>query len=100
MRMNYFCKLKLRSNGLSFHEFGPRFALFPIVRTGRIDVARGLVSASDVSLVTAVNSSHIKGRGVARRRQCILSLEHCEDIYQAKRPYEQRDCSNSTDHSP
>ncbi|GBO01208.1 hypothetical protein AVEN_125084-1 [Araneus ventricosus] len=55
--------VKLRSYDLSFHEFRPRFALFPIVRTGRIDVARGLVSASDVSRVMAVNSSHIKGRG-------------------------------------
>ncbi|GBL74602.1 hypothetical protein AVEN_235509-1 [Araneus ventricosus] len=34
--------IKLRSNGLSFHEFRPRFALFPAVGTGRIDVARGL----------------------------------------------------------
>ncbi|GBM38322.1 hypothetical protein AVEN_114024-1, partial [Araneus ventricosus] len=53
----------MRSYGLSFHEFRPRFALFPIVRTGRIDAARGLVSASVVSRVVAVNSSHIKGRG-------------------------------------
>ncbi|GBM35590.1 hypothetical protein AVEN_121040-1 [Araneus ventricosus] len=53
--------MKMRSNGLSFHEFRPRFALFPVVGTGRIDVARGLVSASVVSRVVAVNSSRIKG---------------------------------------
>ncbi|GBN09016.1 hypothetical protein AVEN_90927-1 [Araneus ventricosus] len=55
--------LKLRSYGLFLHEFRPRFVLFPIVGTGRIDAARGLVSASVVSRVIAVNSSHIKGRG-------------------------------------
>ncbi|GBO15059.1 hypothetical protein AVEN_212782-1 [Araneus ventricosus] len=55
--------VKLRSYGLSFLEFRPRFALFPIVGTGRIDVARGFVSASVVSRVMAVNSSHIKGKG-------------------------------------
>ncbi|GBN96525.1 hypothetical protein AVEN_249872-1 [Araneus ventricosus] len=46
---------------LSFHDFRPRFALFRIVRTGRIDVPRGLVSASVVSRVVAINSSRIKG---------------------------------------
>ncbi|GBN10713.1 hypothetical protein AVEN_261930-1 [Araneus ventricosus] len=55
--------LKLRSNGLSFYEFRPRFALFPVVGTGIIDVVRGLVSASMVSRVVAVNNSHIKGGG-------------------------------------
>ncbi|GBM36539.1 hypothetical protein AVEN_46015-1 [Araneus ventricosus] len=50
----------LRSNGLYFHRFRPRFALFPAVGTGRIDVARGLVSASVVSRGVAVNSSRIK----------------------------------------
>ncbi|GBM65269.1 hypothetical protein AVEN_213550-1 [Araneus ventricosus] len=39
----------------------PRFALFPIVGTGRIDVTRGLVSAFVVSRVMAVNRSHVKG---------------------------------------
>ncbi|GBN12723.1 hypothetical protein AVEN_172014-1 [Araneus ventricosus] len=34
--------IKLLSNGLSFHEFRPRVALFPIVRTERLDVARGI----------------------------------------------------------
>ncbi|GBN82137.1 hypothetical protein AVEN_232205-1 [Araneus ventricosus] len=53
----------LRSNGLSFLEILPWFALFPVVGTGRIDVPRGLVSASVVSRVMAVNSSHIKGMG-------------------------------------
>ncbi|GBL74333.1 hypothetical protein AVEN_235314-1 [Araneus ventricosus] len=51
--------LKLRSNGLSFHKFRPRFALFPVLGPGRIDVARGLVSASVVSRVMAVNRSRI-----------------------------------------
>ncbi|GBL97160.1 hypothetical protein AVEN_144603-1 [Araneus ventricosus] len=54
-------KLKLSFNGLSFHRFRPRFALFPVVVTGRIHVAGGLISASVVSRVVAVNSSHIKG---------------------------------------
>ncbi|GBM29942.1 hypothetical protein AVEN_165932-1, partial [Araneus ventricosus] len=44
-------RIKPRSYGLSFHEFRPRFALFLVVGTGRIDVARGLVSSSVVSLV-------------------------------------------------
>ncbi|GBL65811.1 hypothetical protein AVEN_158519-1 [Araneus ventricosus] len=55
------CGDKLRSNNLSFHRFGPRSALFPVVRTRRIDVARRLVSTSVVSRVVEVNSSHIKG---------------------------------------
>ncbi|GBM05373.1 hypothetical protein AVEN_268518-1 [Araneus ventricosus] len=53
--------LKLRSNGLSFHRFRPRFALFPVVGMGRIDATRGLVSTSVVSRVVVVNSSDIKG---------------------------------------
>ncbi|GBO26066.1 hypothetical protein AVEN_24910-1 [Araneus ventricosus] len=53
--------VKPRSYGLSFHEFRPRFALFPIVGTERIDVALPLVSASAVSRIMAVNSSHVKG---------------------------------------
>ncbi|GBM98557.1 hypothetical protein AVEN_186094-1 [Araneus ventricosus] len=78
--------VKPRSYGLSFHEFRPRFALFPVVGTGRIGVARGLVSASVVSRFMAVNSSHSKGRrGVSRRRQCIRSLERCREICQASR---------------
>ncbi|GBL87272.1 hypothetical protein AVEN_270537-1 [Araneus ventricosus] len=52
--------LKLRSNGVSFHEFRQRFALFTVVETGRIDVVRALVSASVVSRVVVVNSSRIK----------------------------------------
>ncbi|GBN34485.1 hypothetical protein AVEN_44226-1 [Araneus ventricosus] len=75
--------LKLRSYGLSFHEFRPRFALFPIVGTEGIDVARELVSASVVSRFMEVNSSHIKGRGVARWRQWIHSLERCRNTCKA-----------------
>ncbi|GBM21630.1 hypothetical protein AVEN_250733-1 [Araneus ventricosus] len=41
-RLTYMADVHPRSYGLSFHEFRPRFALFPIVGTGRIDVARGL----------------------------------------------------------
>ncbi|GBM16305.1 hypothetical protein AVEN_194046-1 [Araneus ventricosus] len=55
--------LKLRSYSLSFHEFRPRYVLFPIVGTERIAVARGLVSASVASRVMAVNSLHVKGGG-------------------------------------
>ncbi|GBN53803.1 hypothetical protein AVEN_237894-1 [Araneus ventricosus] len=47
-------------------------------------MARGLVSASVVSRVMAVNSSHVKGGGVARRRQCVRSLERCGEIWQAR----------------
>ncbi|GBO33776.1 hypothetical protein AVEN_45267-1, partial [Araneus ventricosus] len=31
----------------------------------------------------AVNSSHVKGGGEARRRHCIRSLERCREICQA-----------------
>ncbi|GBO33183.1 hypothetical protein AVEN_85606-1 [Araneus ventricosus] len=92
--------LKQRSYGLSFHELRPRFALFPIVGTGRIDVARGLVSASVDSRIMAVNSSHIKGRVVARRRQCIRSHERCQEICQATRHVNSATVRNSTAHSP
>ncbi|GBL75981.1 hypothetical protein AVEN_234299-1 [Araneus ventricosus] len=78
-------QLKPFSYGLSFHEFRPRFALFPVVGTGRIDVACGVASASVVSLVIAVNSSHFKGGGVARQRQYIRSLECRREIRQATR---------------
>ncbi|GBO06701.1 hypothetical protein AVEN_109366-1 [Araneus ventricosus] len=54
---------KPRSYGLSFHEFHPRFTLFLVIGTGRIDVARELVGASVASRVMAVNSSHVKGAG-------------------------------------
>ncbi|GBL93218.1 hypothetical protein AVEN_42665-1 [Araneus ventricosus] len=111
-------EVKQRSFGLSFHEFRPRFALFPIVRTGRIDVARRLVSASVVSRVMAANSSHVKGGGVARRhqcvsslwtlnpmgesvgcgRQCIHSLEGCREISQATRRRNGATVRNSTIH--
>ncbi|GBM59208.1 hypothetical protein AVEN_60405-1 [Araneus ventricosus] len=46
--------LKPRSYGLSFHEFRPLFALFPIFGTGRIDVARGL----EVHLLFPANPSN------------------------------------------
>ncbi|GBN33215.1 hypothetical protein AVEN_104414-1 [Araneus ventricosus] len=77
--------VKPLSYGLSFHEFRPRFALFPIAGTGRIDLARGLVSESFVSRGMAVNISHIKGKGVAIRNHCIHSLERCRDICKATR---------------
>ncbi|GBO21435.1 hypothetical protein AVEN_61385-1 [Araneus ventricosus] len=77
---------------MSFRKFRPRFALFPVFGTGRINVVCGLVSASVVSRVVAVNSSHIKE---ARRRHCIRSLKHCRDICKVKR----RRKGTSTDHS-
>ncbi|GBN82891.1 hypothetical protein AVEN_15939-1, partial [Araneus ventricosus] len=43
--------VKPRSYGLSFHEFRQWFALFPVVGTERIDVARGIASAPVVSRV-------------------------------------------------
>ncbi|GBN62610.1 hypothetical protein AVEN_8352-1 [Araneus ventricosus] len=85
---------------LSFHECRPRFALFPIVGTGRIDVACGLVSASVVPRVMAVNRSHVKGGGAGRRRLCIRSLERCQEIGQATRSFQGASVRNSTDHSP
>ncbi|GBN52701.1 hypothetical protein AVEN_157233-1 [Araneus ventricosus] len=90
---------KSRSYGLSFQEFRPRFVLFPVVRTGGIDVARGLVSASVASRVMAVNNSHVKGGGVARRRRCIRSLERCREICQAMLLWNDASGGNSTDHS-
>ncbi|GBM69030.1 hypothetical protein AVEN_236139-1 [Araneus ventricosus] len=53
----------------SFHELHPPFALFLVVGTGRIDVAHGLVSASVVSRIVAVNSSHVKEGGSGQMRQ-------------------------------
>ncbi|GBN99391.1 hypothetical protein AVEN_72217-1 [Araneus ventricosus] len=88
-------RLKLPSYGLPFHEFRPRFVLFPIVGTGRIDVARGLVSASVASRVMAVNSSHVKG---TRRRQRFRSLERCRGICQATLRRNGAIVRNSTDH--
>ncbi|GBO00512.1 hypothetical protein AVEN_132809-1 [Araneus ventricosus] len=91
---------KLRSYGLSFHEFRPLFALFPIVGTGRIDVTRGLVNASVVSHIMELNSSHVKGGRVDRRRQCIRTLERCREICPATRRRDGVTARNSTDHSP
>ncbi|GBN92716.1 hypothetical protein AVEN_33231-1 [Araneus ventricosus] len=71
----------------------PQFALFLVVGTERIDVVRGFASAPVVSRVMAVYSSHIKGGGVARRRQCILSLERYREI--CNEPWERRDWSES-----
>ncbi|GBO23741.1 hypothetical protein AVEN_24220-1 [Araneus ventricosus] len=53
--------LKPRTHDQIIHRFRPRCALLPIVGTGRFDVTRGLVRASAVSRVVAVNSSEIKG---------------------------------------
>ncbi|GBN91304.1 hypothetical protein AVEN_31561-1 [Araneus ventricosus] len=92
--------LKLSFYGLSFQEIRPRFSLFPIVGTGRIDVARGLPSASIVSCVLEVNSSYVKGGVVARRRRCVHPLEHCQEICQATRRENTAIGWNSTDHSP
>ncbi|GBN84866.1 hypothetical protein AVEN_133146-1 [Araneus ventricosus] len=91
--------VKPRSYDLSFHEFRPRFASLPVVRTGRIDVICGLVSASVISRVMAVNSSHVKGGGVARGRQCIHSLERCREICQATYRRNGATVRNSTHHS-
>ncbi|GBM11380.1 hypothetical protein AVEN_59048-1, partial [Araneus ventricosus] len=54
-------RVQLHSKDLSFHRFRPRFALFPFVGTGRIEMDSGLVSAPVVSRIVAVNSSLIKG---------------------------------------
>ncbi|GBM59617.1 hypothetical protein AVEN_218929-1 [Araneus ventricosus] len=67
--------IKLRSKDLSFHRFHPRIAFFPVVGTGRIDVARGLVSESVVSSVGALNRSHIKGPNAAIASVHSSSLE-------------------------
>ncbi|GBM43524.1 hypothetical protein AVEN_133831-2-1, partial [Araneus ventricosus] len=73
--------------------FRPRLALFPVVGTGRIDVARGVVSASVVFRVLAINISHIKGPDSA-----IASVHSsaAEIFAKLKRSV----CSNSIDHSP
>ncbi|GBM60784.1 hypothetical protein AVEN_188449-1 [Araneus ventricosus] len=54
--------LKPRSGGLSFHQFRPLFELFPIVGTGRIDVARLLVSATIVSRFKSCSNGVWLGR--------------------------------------
>ncbi|GBL87920.1 hypothetical protein AVEN_192084-1 [Araneus ventricosus] len=90
--------IKPRSYGLPFHEFRPRFALFPVVGTGRIDVAHELVSASVVSRVMGVNSSHVKEGGAARRRQYVRSLERYQEICQITRRGKGATCWNSIDH--
>ncbi|GBM35352.1 hypothetical protein AVEN_90673-1 [Araneus ventricosus] len=92
--------LKLRFYGLSFHEFHSLFALFLVVGTGKIDVVRGLVSASVVSRVMAVNRLHVKGWGVDRRRQCIRSLDRCREICQGMHRGNGATVRNFTDHSP
>ncbi|GBM80515.1 hypothetical protein AVEN_123270-1 [Araneus ventricosus] len=92
--------VKPRSYGLYFHEFRPRFVLLPVIGTGRIDVARGLVSASAVSRFMALNSSHVKGGGVARLRQWIRSLQCWREICQATRRRNGAAVRNSNDHSP
>ncbi|GBO23082.1 hypothetical protein AVEN_56460-1 [Araneus ventricosus] len=66
----------------------------------RIEVARGLANASVVFRVMAINSSHVKGGGVARRRQCIRSLERCPEICHATRSWNGVTVRNSTDRSP
>ncbi|GBM81769.1 hypothetical protein AVEN_106594-1 [Araneus ventricosus] len=53
--------VKPRSHDQITHRFRPRFALFPVVGTGRFDAVRGFLSASVVSRDLAVNSSDIKG---------------------------------------
>ncbi|GBO20427.1 hypothetical protein AVEN_199582-1 [Araneus ventricosus] len=59
--------LKPRTHDQITHRFRPRCALLTVVGTGRFDVARGLVRASVVSRVVAVNSSNIKD---ARTERC------------------------------
>ncbi|GBN35371.1 hypothetical protein AVEN_163366-1 [Araneus ventricosus] len=76
------------------------FALFPVGGTRRLEVARGLVSECVVSLVMVINSSPIKGGGVARRRLCIRSLERYREICQATRSRNGSTGWNSIDHSP
>ncbi|GBM58593.1 hypothetical protein AVEN_166984-1 [Araneus ventricosus] len=99
---NLHATLKLRSYGLSFYKLRPRFALLPVVGTGKIDVVRGLVSASVVARDVEVNGSHVKGGGVARRCQCIRSLERCREICQATSRGNGATTvyKYSTDHSP
>ncbi|GBM47489.1 hypothetical protein AVEN_153700-1 [Araneus ventricosus] len=92
-----FCH-KLRSNVLSFHKFRPRFTLFPVVGTGRIDVSRGLVSACVVSRVVAVNSSHIKGGSRGQTASGHPFTRALPRYLPSYAPYERLDCSNSTDH--
>ncbi|GBM03830.1 hypothetical protein AVEN_231303-1 [Araneus ventricosus] len=86
--------IKLCSYGLSFHEFRPRFVLFPTVGTGKIDVARGLVSAYVVSRVMVVTSSHIKGRGGGQTASVHPFTRTLPRYLQTRAC----DCSNSTVH--
>ncbi|GBN87358.1 hypothetical protein AVEN_212857-1 [Araneus ventricosus] len=87
--------LKPRSYGLSFREFRPRFALFPVVGTGRIDVARGLVSASVVSRVMTVNSSHVKGEGSGQTATKHSFTQPLTKYLQSHVQSERRDCGRN-----
>ncbi|GBM27969.1 hypothetical protein AVEN_20582-1 [Araneus ventricosus] len=93
-------KVKLRSYGLSFHDFRPRFALFPIVGTGRIEVARGLVSASVASHVMAVNSSDVKGGGSSQTASVHPFTRVLKRDLPNHAPLELRDWSEFHYHSP
>ncbi|GBM40772.1 hypothetical protein AVEN_157911-1 [Araneus ventricosus] len=92
--------LKPLSYGQSYQEFRPRFLLFPIIETARIDVTRGLVSASAASRVVAVNSLHIKGRGSGQTasEHPLTRVLHIDMPSHA--PSDGATGRNSTDHSP
>ncbi|GBN21150.1 hypothetical protein AVEN_37831-1 [Araneus ventricosus] len=83
----------MRSYSLSFHEFRPRFALFPIVGTGRIVVAREFVSASVASLVIVVNNSHIKGGGNGQTASVHPFTQALPRDLRSHAPLERRDWS-------
>ncbi|GBM81754.1 hypothetical protein AVEN_13471-1 [Araneus ventricosus] len=97
---NFHLSSSLRLLSCVPYELHPRLAVFLIVGTVRIKVAGGLVSESVVSRVMLVNSSHVKGGGVTRRRQYIRSLERSREICQATPHGNGATGRNSIDHSP
>ncbi|GBO22484.1 hypothetical protein AVEN_170611-1 [Araneus ventricosus] len=63
-----FVTVKPRTHDKITHRFRLRCVLLPAVGTGRFDIIRGLVRASVVSRLVAVNSSNIKdAKGNSRK---------------------------------
>ncbi|GBO32377.1 hypothetical protein AVEN_148551-1 [Araneus ventricosus] len=69
--------LKPRTHDQITHRFRLRCALLHAVGTGRFNVVRGLVRASVVYRVVAVNSSNIKDDRTERRDPFLWPVVFC-----------------------
>ncbi|GBM08635.1 hypothetical protein AVEN_52470-1 [Araneus ventricosus] len=72
-----FQPVKPRTHDQITHRFRLRCALLPAIGTGRFDVARGLIRASVVSRLVAVNSSNIKDARSERRDPFLWPVVFC-----------------------